>query len=134
MSRLAPHLFLCANTGSSQVATLLDTAGYTISRVNSDAIGERISRARGVDGVVVDLPAFAAIAMVRRIQAHRRSAIIVVISPEADTVRRALPSAHVVHPEEMADDLISTVDLALVAYQLKSSGQKNAHCAAVATG
>jgi MinD-like ATPase involved in chromosome partitioning or flagellar assembly len=102
--------------------------------VNDDSIAERISRAPGLDGVVVDLPAFAAIAMVRRIQARRRNAVIVVVSPETETVRRALPSARVVSPEEVADDLISTVDLALVAHQRKRSGQKNARRSAVATG
>jgi MinD-like ATPase involved in chromosome partitioning or flagellar assembly len=105
-----------------------------ISWVNDDSNAARISRARGIDGIVVDLPAFAAIAMVRRIQAHRRNAVIVVVSPEPEAVRRALPQARVVSPEEVADDLISTVDLALVADQMKRSGQKNARCSAVATG
>lgn len=134
MSQLAPHLLLRANTGSSQAATLLGTAGYTISWVNDDAVAERVSRARGVDGVVIDLPAFASMALVRRLQTHPRNAVIIVVSPGADAIRRALPSAYVVSPDDVADDLISTVDLALVAQQIKHSGQKNARCSAVATG
>lgn len=134
MSQLTPHLLLRTNDGSSQAAHLLGTAGYRISLVDDDAIAERLSRARGIDGVVIDLPAFAAMAVARRIQAHRRDAVTIVVSFGADAIRRVLPSVHVVSPVDVADDLISTVDLALVAQQIKVSGQKNARCSAVATG
>ena len=132
MSSLVPHLLLRADTGASHAATLLRTAGYMVSKVDDDATAERLAGAQHVDGMVVELPALAAIAVVRRIEAmYQHHVVIIVISPAADTVSRLLPSARVIGPEAAEDDLISTVDLALVAHQM---GQKNARCSAVATG
>lgn len=123
MSQLIPHLLLRTDTGASHVATLLRTAGYMVSKVNDDATVERISGAPHVDGVVVDLPALAAIALVRRMNAlHRRDVVLVVISAAPASVRRALPSVRVIRPEEVDDDLVSAVDLALVAHPIQRTG------------
>jgi hypothetical protein len=93
-----------------------------VSKVNDDATAERFAASPNVDGVVVELPALAAIAIVRRIEAYRRNAVIIVVSPEAEAVRRALPSARVVKPDDADDDLVSTVDLALAAQQMRRTG------------
>jgi hypothetical protein len=122
MLQLAPHLLLRADTGASHSATLLRGAGYIVSKINHDTLAERITGAPEIDGVVVELPALAAIAAVRRIEAYRRNAVIVVVTPEVDAVRRALPSAKVIRPGEVDDDLVSTVDLALVAQQMRLAG------------
>ncbi len=123
MSQLVPHLLLRTDTSLSHIATLLRTAGYMVSKVDDDAIAEKIAGAPHVDGVVVNLPALAAIGIVRRIQAlYRHNVVIVVISNAAETVRRALPGVAVVKQEEAGDDLISTVDLALVAHQMQRTG------------
>jgi hypothetical protein len=123
MSQLTPHLLLRTDTGASHVATLLRTAGYMVSKVNDDATVERICGAPHVDGVVIELPAIASIALVRRIETlQRRGGVIVVISSATETVRRALPSVCVISSEEVDDDLISTVDLALVAHTMQRTG------------
>jgi hypothetical protein len=94
-----------------------------VSKINDDAIAEQIAGAPHVDGVVVELPALAAIAVVRRIKArYGHSVVMLVITPAAETVRRALPSTPVLRPAEVEDDLISTIDLALVAHQLQLTG------------
>lgn len=118
MSQLVPHLLLRADGGASHRSTLLRTAGYMVSKVNDDAMAERIAGSPDVDGVIVELATLSAIATVRRIEAYRRNAVIVIVSPDAEAVRRALPSARVVKPEDADDDLVSTIDLALAAQEL----------------
>lgn len=123
MSLLAPHLLLRTDTGASHAATLLRTAGYLVSKVDDDGTIEQIAGAPHVDGVVVELPAHAAIAIGRRIQERYRGSIaIVVITAAIETVKRALPSARVVRPNDADDDLVSMVDLTLVAHQLRRTG------------
>jgi len=123
MTQLTPHLLLRADHGASHVATLLRTAGYMVSKVDDDATVELISGAPHVDGVVVELPALASIALVRRIKAlHGPGVVIVVISSTTETVRRALASVAVISPEEVDDDLVSTVDLALIAQPMRRTG------------
>lgn len=121
MLQLAPYLLLRADTGASHAATLLRGAGYIVREIDNDAIAERIAQTPEIDGIVVELPALAAIAVVRRIEAHRHHAVVIVVA-EAEAVRHALPSAHVLRPEEVDDDLASTVDLALVAHQMRLTG------------
>lgn len=116
MVQLVPHLLLRANAGASHASALLRTAGYMVSKIDDDAIAEQIAGASHVDGVVVELPALAAIAVARRIEArYGRHVVVLVITRAAEAVRRALPSTPVVRPAEVDDDLISTIDLALVA-------------------
>ncbi len=123
MSLLIPHLLLRADTGASHVATLLRSGGYMVSKINDDATVERISGAQHVDGVVVELPALAAITLVRRMKAlPQRDVVLVVISAAPASVRRALPSVRVIGPEEVDDDLVSAVDLALVAHPIRRTG------------
>lgn len=72
---------------------------------------------------MIELPALASIALVRRIKAlHGQRVVIVVISSTTETVRRALASVAVISPEEVDDDLVSTVDLALVAQPMRRTG------------
>jgi len=122
MSRLAPHLLLRADTAASHAATLLRRAGYRVSKVNDDVMFERIAASRDVDGAIVELPALAAVAIVRRIEAKRRELIIVVLSAEADAVGRALPAVRVVRPEDVDDDLVSIIDLSLAGQQMLQAG------------
>jgi TIR domain. len=61
--------------------------------------------------------------------------VVLVITAAAEAVRRALPRTLVVRPAELEDDLISTIDLALVAHQMQHvHTNENARCAAGATG
>ena len=123
MSSLVPHLLLRANAGSSNAAGVLRAAGYMVSRIDKDNIVEQIAGAPHVDGVVVELAALGAIRVVRGIEArHGGKVVVVVITPAADTVRRALPSTAVLRPDEVDDDLVSTMDLALVAYHTRRTG------------
>ncbi len=123
MSQLVPHLLLRTDNGTSRAAELLRTAGYMVSKVNDDGILELIADAPHVDGVVVELPAMAAIAAARRIQAQSiRSVAMVIITSSAEAVRRALPSLPVLRSAEIDDDLISTVDRALVKQQMRLTG------------
>jgi DNA-binding response OmpR family regulator len=122
MSQLAPHLLLRADTAASHAATLLRAAGYRVSKVNDDTMFERIAESPEIDGVIVELSALAAVAIARRIEAKRRDLIIVVLSAEADAVRRALPAVRVMRAEDVDDDLVSTIDLALAGQQMRQAG------------
>ena len=123
MSQLVPHLLLRTDAGMSHTATLLRTAGYMVSRVNDDAIVEQLAGAPHVDGVVVDLPAMAAIAVARRIDTrYGQRVAMLIITPQAETIRRAMPLTPVLKPSEVDDDLISKVDLSLVAHQMRLTG------------
>ena len=123
MSQLVPHLLLRADPGTSHTAELLRTAGYMVSKIDDDAIVEQIAGAPHVDGVVVELPALAAIGVARRIEAqHGHGVVILIITSSAETVRRAMPLTPVLRPAEIDDDLVSTVDLAFVAQQMRRTG------------
>jgi len=94
-----------------------------VSRIHDDAIVEQIAGAPHVDAVVLELPAMTAIGVARRIEARygqRVAMLIITSSPEA--VRRAMPSTPVLKPSQVEDDLISKVDLALVAHQMQCTG------------
>jgi hypothetical protein len=124
MPHLAPHLLLRADAGASHAAALLRSAGYLVSRIEEDGLAEEIAGAPHIDGVVVELPALAAIQFGRRLAARygAGNVVVAVITPAVNTVRRALPSALTLTPLEVADDLISTVDLALAARQMSGTG------------
>jgi len=94
-----------------------------ISKINDDSILEEIAGAPHVDGVIIELPAMASIALARRIEAtSSHSVAMVIISAPAEVVRRALPSIAVLRPTEIDDDLISTVDLALAKQEMRLTG------------
>ena len=123
MSQLVPHLLLRTDGGGSQAAAMLRSAGYMVSKIDQDAIFETLAGASHVDGVVVELPALRAIALARRIDVqHGRSVVMLIIASPAETVRRAIPSVPVLSPAQIGDDLISGIDLALAARQLRRTG------------
>jgi CheY-like chemotaxis protein len=117
MPQTTPHLLLLADGGAPRTATLLRAAGYAVSVINHPAMVELFD-----DGVVVELPALAAISIVRRIEARRSDVPILVISAEAEAMRRALPSVRVIKPDDVDDDLVSAMDLALAGHQLRQTG------------
>jgi hypothetical protein len=101
---------------------MLRSAGYMVSKIDDDAIVETLAGASHVDGVVVELPVLRAIALARRIQTQGRGIVMLVIASPAETVRRALVSVPVLSPAQIGDDLISGIDLALAARQLRQTG------------
>jgi hypothetical protein len=117
MPQAAPQLLLLADRSASRTATLLRAAGYAVSVVNHPAMVDTFD-----DGVIVELPALAAIGIVRRIEARRCDIPIVLISAEGESVKRALPSVRVIAPEDIDDDLVSAVDLTLATRQLRRTG------------
>ena len=123
MSQLVPHLLLRTDAGASHTAALLRTAGYMVSKITDDIIVEQLAGAPHVDVVVVELAALASIAVARRIEARfgQRVAMIIITS-SADAVRRVMPSTPVLKPTEIDDDLVSLVDLTLVAKQMRLTG------------
>jgi hypothetical protein len=124
MPHLAPHLLLRSDAGASHAAALLRSAGYLVSRIDQDGLAEEIAGAPHIDGVVVELPVLAAIQFGRRLTARYGAAspVVLVITPAVNAVRRALPAVLTLTPFEVADDLISTVDLALAARQMCGAG------------
>jgi len=123
MPRLALHLLLRTDGGASRAAALLRAAGYLVSRIDDDGLAERLAGAPHVDAVVVELPALAAIHFGHALAARYGAGelVVLVITPAADTVRRAVPAALVLTPLDLDDDLVSTIDLALVARQTRSA-------------
>jgi hypothetical protein len=94
-----------------------------VSKINDDTIFEQLAGAEHVDGVVVELPAMAAIAAARRIDArYGQRVAMLIIAPSPETVRRAMPSTPVLKPADVDDDLISKIDLSLVAHQMRLTG------------
>jgi hypothetical protein len=123
MSQLVPHLLLRTEPGTSHTAALLRTAGYMVSKINDDAIVEQLAGAAHVDGVVVELPALAAITVARRIDVrYSQRVAMLIITSSADTVRRAMPSTPVLKASDVDDDLVSKIDLSLVAHQMRRTG------------
>jgi len=94
-----------------------------VSKIDDDDIVETLAGEAHVDGVVVELPVLRAIALARRIEVRygQRILMLIIASP-AETVRRARLAAFVLSPAQIADDLISVIDLAFVARQLRQTG------------
>lgn len=123
MTQLVPHLLLRADPGSSETASLLRSAGYMVSRIDDDTIAVEIAGSNHVDGLIVELPALAAITFVRRIEArHDQNVVMLVVTHSVDALRRAVPQVRTIRTSQVADDLISTIDLALVAHQMQRTG------------
>ena|SRR5438270_4861037 len=123
MPQLVPHLLLRTDKATSQTAAMLRSAGYMVSKIDDDAIVETLAGASHVDGVVVELPVLRAIALARRIEVrYGGSVVMLVIASPAETVRRALTSVPVLSPAKIGDDLISAIDLAFVARQMRRTG------------
>jgi hypothetical protein len=113
----APHLLLRADAGTSRAGALLSAAGYLVSRVEEDELALRLAGSPHVDGVVVERPALATIQFGRALTARYAGIVLVVITPVTESVRRLVQSALALTPFDVADDLISTIDLALAAQQ-----------------
>lgn len=123
MTQLVPHLLLRTDPGASETASLLRTAGYMVSRIDDDTIAVEIAGSNHVDGLVVELPVLAAINFVRKIEArHDQNVAVLVVTQSVDALRRATPRVRTLRTSQVADDLISTVDLALVAHQMQRTG------------
>ena len=123
MGTLVPHLLFRAEPGASPTAALLRSAGYMVSKIDDDTIGVEIAGSDHVDGLVVELPTLAAINFVRRIEArHDQNVVVLVVTQSVDALRRALPQVRTIRTSEVQDDLISTIDLALVAHQMQKTG------------
>jgi hypothetical protein len=102
---------------------MLRSAGYMVSKIADDAVFETLAGEPHVDGVVVELPALRAIALARRVEVrHGRRDVMLIIASPVETVRRALGSVSVLSPAQIGDDLVSAMDLALAAHQLKRTG------------
>ena len=123
MSQLVPHLLLRTDRSVSQPAELLCAAGYMVSKIDDDAVVETLAGEPHVDGVVLDLPVLRAIALGRRIEGRYGGNVVqLIIASPAETVRRALPSVSVLPAALIGDDLVSGIDLALVARKLRQTG------------
>jgi hypothetical protein len=123
MSQLVPHLLLRTDRTVSRAAEMLRSAGYMISKIDDDDVIETLAGESHVDGVVVELPVLRAIALSRRIDArYGGDVVLLIIASPAETVRRALPSVPVLSPAVVGDDLVSSIDLAFVARQLRLTG------------
>ena len=123
MTNLAQHLLLRSDAGRSRSAALLRAAGYLVSRIENDELAERLAGEPHIDGVIVELPVLAAIQFARKLTARygADNVVTLVITANADIVRRAVPSAAALTPLDIADDLISTIDLALAHCAMRGS-------------
>ena len=119
MPRLALHLLLRTDGRTSRAAALLRAAGYLVSVIDDDGLAEWLAGAPHIDGLVLELPAEAPVRYGRALTALHGAGnlVVVVITATAGSMRRAVPSASVLTPFDLADDLISIVDLAIAARQ-----------------
>lgn len=123
MSQLVPHLLLRTDRAVSQSAEVLRSAGYMVSKIDDDAVVEALAGEPHVDAVVLELPALRAIALARRIEGrYGGNVVMLIVASPAETVRRALASVPVLSPAQIGDDLVSGIDLAFVARQLRQTG------------
>jgi hypothetical protein len=123
MSQLVPHLLLRTDRAVSPAAEVLRSAGYMVSKIDDDNLIETLAGESHVDAAVVELPVLRAIALGRRIEArYGGDIVLLIIASPAETVRRVLASVPVLSPALVADDLVSAIDLAFVARQLRHTG------------
>lgn len=123
MPQLVPHLLLRTDRAVSQTAETLRSAGYMVSKIDDDAVAETLAGEPHVDAVVLEMPALRAIALARRIEArYGGNVVMLIVASPAETVRRALISVPVLSPAQIGDDLVSGIDLAFVARQLRQTG------------
>lgn len=94
-----------------------------VSRIDDDTIAVEIAGSSHVDGLIVELPALAAINFVRRIEArHDQNVAVLVVTQSVDALRRTLPHVRTIKAFQIQDDLTSAVDLMLVAHQMQKTG------------
>jgi hypothetical protein len=125
MPQLLPHLLLRSEIGTSLAAITLRDAGYIVTKIVDDESAIRLARSPHVDAVIVELPAFRAVAFARRLLAasHGDSAILA-ISRAPETIRRLVDVA-VLHTTAVDMDLVSAVDIMIATRERCGSGFQN---------
>jgi hypothetical protein len=132
MPQLLPHLLLRNEIGTSQTAIVLRNAGYIVTTVVDDDSAIRWAQARQVDGVVVELPAFRAVAFTRRlVETTRANLAVLAISAASDAIRRRV-DVPVLHPAAVNDDLVSTIDILIATFERCGSAFQNSRDALAA--
>ena len=111
MPQLMPHVLLHSKVGMSRAAIILRDAGYIVTKLVDDDSAFRLAMSPHVDGVIVELPAFHAVAFTRRLlEISRGDVSILAISPTPEPIRR-LVDVNVLHLAAIDDDLVSAVDI-----------------------
>lgn len=111
--QLVPHLLLRTNASRSETAVALRSANYLVSRTADDEAAVDLASCSHVDGVVVELPLFEAIAFVNAVMERGVDVPLLIIGHAPQIIRRAFK--HVVALHER-DDLVPAVDLMLARF------------------
>lgn len=115
--QLIPHLLLRSESSASRAAVLLRDAGYMVTKVTDDEKAVHLAASLHLDGVIVELPALAAVSAVRRLRDVLADAPpMLVITHSPDVIYRATGEA-VLFAREMEEDLVSATDLMLAAHE-----------------
>lgn len=113
--QLVPHLLLRTNSERSEAAVVLRNGNYLVSRIADGDLAIAVAKSGHVDGVLVDLPLFAAIGFGNAALSAGTAVPMLILSRSPEIVRRMfaqfaeISAAHV----NEVPDLVSTVDLML---------------------
>jgi DNA-binding response OmpR family regulator len=109
----------------SRVAIILRNAGYIVTKIVDDDSAFRLAVSPHVDGVIVELPAFHAVAFTRRLlEISHANVPILAISPAPETIRR-LVDINVLDLAAIDDDLVSAVDIMIATRERCGSAFQN---------
>lgn len=125
MPQLLPHLLLRSEIGTSLAAITLRDAGYIVTKIADDESAIRLALSPHVDAVIVELPAFRAVAFARHLlEASHGDAAILAISGAPETIRRIV-DVQVLHTSAVDMDLVSAVDIMIATRERCGSGFQN---------
>jgi hypothetical protein len=125
MPQLMPHLLLHSEAGMSRAAIILRNAGYIVTRIVDDDSAFRLAVSPHVDGIIVELPAFHAVALTRRLlEISHGDVPILAISPTPEPIQRLI-DVNVLNLAAIDDDLVSAVDIMIATRERCSSAFQN---------
>jgi hypothetical protein len=120
-----PHLLLHSEAGMSRAAIILRDAGYIVTKIVDDDSALRLAVSPHVDGIIVELQPFRAVAFMRRLLEISHGAIaILAISPTPETIGK-LVDVNVLHLAAIDDDLVSAVDIMIARRERRGSAFQN---------
>ena len=125
MPQLMPHLLLHSEVRMSNAAIILRNAGYIVTKIVDEDSAFRLAVSPHVDGIIVELPAFRAVAFTRRLlEISHGDVPILAISPTPEQIQR-LAGVNVLHLAAIDDDLVSAVDIMIAAHECYGSAFQN---------
>ena len=97
---------------------------YLVSRIADDELAIAVAKSGHVDGVIVDLPLFAAIGFGNAALTAGTAVPMLILSHSPEIVRRTFVEISAAHLNEVPD-LVSTVDLMLARHHVAIAPERH---------